>query len=370
MRKFSILATNKLRNKMQNSNKKEMYYEDYLNLEKILTSQNPRSFSEGNFVHDEMLFIVEHQVYELWFKQILFELDSVINLYSTSCIDDNSTSLILTSQRLNRIKVIWEVLNNQIDILDTMTAMDFYEFRDILFPASGFQSYQFKYIEAKLGVRIQDRHQYDHYKRTGQGGFNDHHNLEISRLEQEPTLSKLIDDWLKRMPFIGKEYWASDLDSEFIDIYKKQYVLSLNGSENMDKKISEFDTFFLEQIISKNQIQFPKLSVKSRQAALFIMVYRHYPLLITPYQILSILMDIDGQMTLWRNKHLLIVKKMIGFNAGTGGTSGSEYLEGASRNHNSFGELFQISSFFMHKRFLPNIPKKLLPILEFYFKNK
>ncbi|MFO0415226.1 MAG: tryptophan 2,3-dioxygenase family protein, partial [Bacteroidota bacterium] len=140
------------------------YYPSYLQLEKILDSQKPLSFEPGNEpAHDEMLFIIIHQAYELWFKQILFELDYVKKIFEKSKVDDNSEDLNLCRHRLKRVVRILELLNNQVSVLDTMTPMDFLEFRNLLTPASGFQSKQFRLIEATLGLEMQKRHHNDYY---------------------------------------------------------------------------------------------------------------------------------------------------------------------------------------------------------------
>jgi tryptophan 2,3-dioxygenase len=137
-----------------------MYYTDYLGLNKILTAQHPVSCEDGNEpAHDEMLFIIIHQAYELWFKQILFELEFIINVFKKDTIDDNSEDLNLVRHRLRRIIKILELLTQQITILDTMTPLDFLEFRNLLIPASGFQSVQFRLIEASLGLQM--NHRYD-----------------------------------------------------------------------------------------------------------------------------------------------------------------------------------------------------------------
>ena len=150
-----------------------MYYGTYLQLEKILDSQYPVSFNNPNETpaHDEFLFIVIHQAYELWFKQILFELDYCISVFDKGTINDNSEDLNLVRHRLRRITKIIQLLNNQVDILDTMTPLDFLEFRNLLTPSSGFQSRQFRLIEAKLGLQMDNRHQKDYYKKMNEGGF-------------------------------------------------------------------------------------------------------------------------------------------------------------------------------------------------------
>ena len=132
-----------------------IYYSDYLQLDKILDAQERESEKVGKPAHDEMLFIITHQSYELWFKQIIFELESIIEIFKTATLEERRMGRVI--HRLERIKSIQRVLVEQIDVIETMTPMDFMEFRDLLVPASGFQSIQFKQIEILLGLKRNDR---------------------------------------------------------------------------------------------------------------------------------------------------------------------------------------------------------------------
>jgi tryptophan 2,3-dioxygenase len=102
-----------------------------------------------------------------------------------------------------------ELLNQQVTVLDTMTPLDFLEFRNLLTPASGFQSVQFRMIEATLGLEMQKRHQNDYYKRANQGGFEKDDLALINKTESDNTLIRLINSWLERMPFFKTEYWSN-----------------------------------------------------------------------------------------------------------------------------------------------------------------
>ena len=113
--------------------------------------QNPLSNISGRPIHDETLFIIIHQIYELWFKQIIHEIDSVIDYFSNPSIKETNINTVVS--RLDRIHNIQKIAINQIDILKSMTPMDFLEFRDLLNPASGFQSTQFRIIENSLGLK-------------------------------------------------------------------------------------------------------------------------------------------------------------------------------------------------------------------------
>src|SRR5215210_2469406 len=196
------------------------YYSTYLHLEKILQSQRPLSFEEPNTpAHDEMLFIIIHQAYELWFKQILFELDYVISVFKKEKIDDNSEDLNLTRHRLNRVIKIFELLNQQVNILETMTPLDFLEFRNLLMPASGFQSVQFRLLEARLGLNMENRFNKDYYKRTNDGGFETKDFALINEMETGETLLHLVNNWLERMPFFENEFWRN---------YQRQFTAAEN----------------------------------------------------------------------------------------------------------------------------------------------
>ena len=132
-----------------------IYYGDYLQLDKLLGAQELESAKAGDPIHDEMLFIVVHQAYELWFKQILWELDDVMAIFSQEPVPERYMGRAVS--RIRRITEIQRLLVQQIAVLETMTALDFLDFRDHLFPASGFQSAQFRLVENKLGMRPEDR---------------------------------------------------------------------------------------------------------------------------------------------------------------------------------------------------------------------
>src|SRR5258705_11582784 len=141
----------------------EIHYHEYLQLDKILNAQFPESDKQGLSAHDEMLFIVIHQAYELWFKQLHHEADSIVAILQKPALNDNSPELQTVVHRLNRVVTILRVLVHQIDIMETMTPMDFLDFRDMLRPASGFQSWQFKELEAKLGLKFEQRNGKEYY---------------------------------------------------------------------------------------------------------------------------------------------------------------------------------------------------------------
>lgn len=358
--------------------KKVLTYSDYLNLESILNSQNCRSNHEGIPVHDEMLFIIIHQSYELWFKQILHELDSILYLFNKDIIEESTVSIVV--QRLNRIIEIQKVLIDQIRILETMTAMDFLEFRDALFPSSGFQSAQFRLLENKFGLRKHDR--------IGYGG-NSYKNAiigseieQVEKSEHEPSLFQLIEIWLERTPFLsfeGFNFWEKYSKAVQSMLYKEEKVIRQNPNHSSSdikyhlsehqKVVEQFEAIIDKNkhnaLIEKNQ---KRLSHKSTQAALLIFLYRDEPILHSPYKLLLKLIEVDELFTSWRQRHATMVRRMIGGKIGTGGSSGHVYLNAAANKHKVFSELADLSTFFINRSSVPNLPKKIKQNLGYHFK--
>ncbi|XP_018311144.1 tryptophan 2,3-dioxygenase isoform X2 [Mycetomoellerius zeteki] len=305
-----------------------LHYSEYLRLDKILSAQRLLSAEYGNEVHDEHLFIVIHQAYELWFKQIIFELDSVRTLFSSesnNCKMSNGSSndRLIANQgngvlnesktleilkRLNRIVLILKLLVEQVTILETMTPLDFMAFRHLLCPASGFQSLQFRLLENKLGVKQELRVKYNYIKIFGR----DPTAIEaIKRSEEEHSLSTLVQSWLSRTPglethdfdFWGKYKRAVEkmLTEQEQAIHKSKECIKDYHLANVRSRQAVFDSIFNESLhnalVSRGERRF---SHSALQGAIMITLYRDEPRFSQPHQILTALMDIDSLITKWR----------------------------------------------------------------------
>jgi tryptophan 2,3-dioxygenase len=324
-----------------NSNQRmEVHYHDYLQLDKILNAQFPESDKHGIPAHDEVLFIIIHQAYELWFKQLHHEADSIVSIMGKPALNDNSPELQTVVHRLNRCVTILRVLVHQIDIMETMTPMDFLDFRDMLRPASGFQSWQFKELEAKLGLKFEQRHGKEYY--TAQ--LKAEHVAIIKKAEGGKSLLQLLNSWLERMPFLKE-----GADEKFWSKYKEIYSGSLADAEK--NNISGFEEIFEGAMPAADH----SLSANASKAALFIMLYRGYPLLQLPFQLLNALLEIDEQLSSWRYRHMNMVHRMIGTRIGTGGSTGKDYLKAAADKHYIFREIAQLNSFLIERRKLPHL---------------
>lgn len=333
-----------------------VHYHDYLQLNTILNAQQLESSKQNSTAHDEMLFIIIHQTYELWFKQLHYEVESIIDIMNQPALNDNSPELQTVVHRLGRMNTILQVLVHQLDIMETMTPMDFLDFRDMLRPASGFQSWQFKLLEAKLGLKYEQRYGQEYYISQ----LRQEHIDIIRAAEAEPSLLQLVNTWLERMPFFEEadnwQAFAYTRNNEtlppFWQEYKHRYENSLANAEK--DNVQYFNTVFLDSTNTDRT-----LSAKACRAALFIMLYRGYPVLQLPFQLLNSLQDIDEQLSAWRYRHVNMVQRMIGTRIGTGGSSGKDYLKAAADKHYIFKEIAQLTSFLIERRRLPQLTPQM-----------
>lgn len=234
-------------------------YSSYLKLDELLALQTP--LSEGP-EHDEMLFIVIHQVYELWFKELLHELDYLQKLLRES-------DLARAGHTFKRILTILKVLVAQIDILETMTPLEFLSFRDRLESGSGFQSYQFRELECVLGSK--NPKSLDRYP-SGSAA-----RKAVEQRLHDPTL------------------WDAFLA-----------CLNRNGHEVPERRV------FTAAIEPSPAVQ-----------EVLIRVYRKDP---SVASLCERMVDLDEGLQEWRYRHVKMVERIIGAKIGTGGSSGADYL--------------------------------------------
>jgi len=254
-------------------------YQSYLHLDTLLSLQVPRS--EGP-EHDEMLFIVIHQVYELWFKEVLHELQHVADLFS-------SDKPHRAQHTLKRILTILKVLVAQLDILETMTPLEFLSFRARLEAASGFQSNQFRQIEFLLGAKNQSA-----LARFPEGSPG---RLALERRYRQPTV------WDAFLRYLAREGYP---------------VPDSHLTRDHSKPIEP--TPEIQQIL----LDVYRRDVKSAE-------------------ICERLVDLDEGIAEWRYRHVRMVERTIGNKPGTGGSRGAAYLQ-STIGRNLFPDLWEIRS--------------------------
>jgi tryptophan 2,3-dioxygenase len=234
-------------------------YANYLKLDRLLALQEPGKD------HDELLFIIIHQVYELWFKEILHELDYLEQLLGKN-------DLPRAGHAIKRVLTILKVLVAQIDILETMTPLEFLTFRERLESGSGFQSAQFRELEFTLGLKRPSAVQ--HYPTE---------SAERARLDQRYQAPSLWD-WFVR--FLQQRGYKVPAD-------------------------------VLQRDVTKPIVPSPALQ------ATLVSIYRNDPALA---EFCERLVDLDEGTQEWRYRHVKMVERTIGTKAGTGGSTGAEYL--------------------------------------------
>lgn len=229
-------------------------YGSYLRVRDLLALQQPQSAPAH---HDELLFIVIHQVYELWFKQVLHELDAALTLLER---DDVPRA----RKAFKRIHAIQRVLESQVDVLETMTPQEFNAFRDGLNPASGFQSAQFREIEARCGLKMAE-------SAVAHLAVTSEERERLERRLREPTLADALTGLLARRGFAVTPHDA--LLASLRTIYEDE-----DGQYEL-------------------------------------------------YLLLEDLIEFDERVLLWRGRHVRMVERMIGMKPGTGGSLGARYLQ-------------------------------------------
>lgn len=255
-------------------------YGDYLNVPDLLKLQHPLSDPPH---HDEMLFIIIHQAYELWFKLNLHELDTAMALM-------REQRILKAHHFVTRVVEVMKLLVRQIHILETMTPADFLQFRDNLHPASGFQSVQFREIEFAAGLKD------ERYLRMFKNRPEEYQQLR-TRFEK-PDLRSVYYDMLRDMGF---------------DIPDDVSYDTLNN-----------DTAAREQLIDT-------------LSEIYHDPYGNMKL----YLLTESITDLDMQLGLWRDHHVRVVSRIIGDKPGTGGSSGVSYLK-STTDKRAFPYLWQV----------------------------
>ena len=357
-----------------------IHYHKYLQLDRILSAQDPRSAMDGKPAHDEMLFIIIHQVYELWFKEIIHDLSSVMDMFHEDDVDEKSIRVAVA--RLERIIEIQKILIQQIRVLETMTSLDFLDFRNYLFPASGFQSHQFRMVELMLGLKENKRITYN--EESYKEAFAKKQKEQLEKLEQSPSMLDLLEAWLERTPFL--EFRDFNFLTEYKSAVKnmlREESEAIQNSEMLteqEKKmrlqmLGDTDSYFAtvldenkhNELVDKGELN---ISYKSTMAALLINLYRDEPILQMPYLLISKLLEVEDLLTGWRFRHAQMVMRMLGRKTGTGGSSGHKYLKKTADEHKIFIDFHNISTLLIPRSKLPELPNDLKRELGFYFTEK
>jgi tryptophan 2,3-dioxygenase len=258
----------------------EVTYDSYLQLDALLAAQQPLSEPAN---HDEMLFIIQHQVSELWFKLVLHELSAAISFLQHE-------ELERSIKILKRIKQVQHQLINQWSVLSTLTPGEYAEFRGVLGTASGFQSPQFRVLEFRLGNKERTllplfRHHLDFYR-------------QLKLALESPSL---YDEFLRYLYRVGHRVPLRKVDRDWTQPYE------------MDSEVVD----------------------------VFRVIYEHPDQYWAAYEVCENLVDIETNFQAWRFHHMKTVERIIGNKTGTAGTSGVKFLR-KSLDTSFFPELTEV----------------------------
>ena len=243
-------------------------YAAYLGLEQVLNAQQPLSDPPH---HDEMLFIIQHQTAELWFKLIIHELKAAIRFLAA---DDPSPCLKI----LARVKMVQSQLFDQWGVLETLTPSEYVQFRDVLGNASGFQSAQYRTVEFLLGNKNADMLSlFRHLPEA---------HAALREALQAPSI---YDEFLRHLHRTGHPVPAECVERDFSEPHRRNPAL----------------------------------------VDVFVEIYRHTERYWDEYALCERLVDVEESFQLWRFRHMKTVERIIGYKSGTGGSSGVEFLKKA-----------------------------------------
>ncbi len=260
--------------------KDTLTYDKYLKIHELLSLQEELTEPKA---HDETLFIIIHQVYELWFKQVLHEI-----YRCQKFVDQNEILPVLRS--LKRVDAIQKVLIQQINVLETMAPDEFNHFRSLLNPASGFQSHQFRVLEFLLGL-----------KNPGYFKYFVHEPETTKKLQAAFKAPSLYDSFLGYMHRAG------------YDIPDEVIARDVSQMHQPHERIIRTYTKIYQDHLKNYEI----------------------------YAVLEALMDLDEQFIIWRYRHMMMVERMIGSLSGTGGSLGAKYLA-TTLEKRLFPELWEV----------------------------
>ena len=335
-------------------------YGGYLGLHELLSLQR----DDEGVSNDEMHFIVTHQTFELWFKQVIRELKEIRDILATAHVPEALVPKAV--EHLGRVTEIFRLLANQWKVMETLTPQGFLAFRDELGTASGFESYQMREMEILLGLehvgRVSEMDPLAHFRKLASRSEAD--AAALSRLEsalEDTTLVSALTTWLSRTPIMGS-FYGSEGDSEAVQDYVDAHLLAYSsigeaasarmeaqGVDNIEAVKARFEA------ASQGARDFLKPDGevnRARAGLLFIESYRELPLLAWPRVLIDAVVELEESMVLFRTYHARMVERIIGRRVGTGGSSGVDYLD-ATTKYRIFGDLWGVRTILLKPELRP-----------------
>jgi len=348
-------------------------YWDYIRVEELLSLQDGRERDEAKLGNDEVLFITVHQVFELWFKLMLRELQAARDLFTRELIAEQELSGAVRS--LRRVATTLRMATDHFQVIETMTPRDYLGFRDKLMGASGFQSAQFRQLEILLGLPDEER-----LPLGLEGSFMDALKNPSgapspalvrvqAQLEDPPSLREAIHSWLYRTPIDGvgaDDPQARSSLEDFVERYLAAHSVGLDetadramglAATDRDRELLEGrfqkDREAVRSFLNPTEDEGGHRTQRIRAAMVFIQTYRDLPLLAWPREVLDSIVELEQLITIFRQRHARMVERIIGRRTGTGGSAGVDYLDRTALEYRVFRDLWAVRTLMLRREAAP-----------------
>jgi tryptophan 2,3-dioxygenase len=355
--------------------RKPTTYWDYIKTEELLSLQSGIAKSDADLENDEVMFIVVHQIDELWMKVALRELVTVRDLFARPHVPEQS--LASAVRGIRRMDLVFRKMADHFALMETMTTRDYLAFRDKLSPASGFQSAQLREIEILMGLADSERIPLGHEGnymaalRNADGSESPASKRVRARLADKPTLHDAIGEWLYRTPIQGSvPKDANDAANvrAFIDEYcraherttraalelARQQALTPEDASRLEKRFEDEMKQTRAFLMAEDAPDAERTS-RIRAAIVFIESYRELPLLAWPREILDALVALEQAFVVFRQRHARMVERVIGRRTGTGGSAGVDYLDQTALRYRIFRDIWAVRTILVPARELPKL---------------
>lgn len=345
-----------------------MTYANYLRVEDLLTLQSGPAGHSPAPCNDEQHFIIVHQTFELWFKQILTELEQIHGILSQEKVSESQLPKLV--EHLHRVEVIFKATSHSWSVMQTLTPQGFLGFRDRLGTSSGFESWQMRAMESLLGIRagrVGGMDPMAHMEKLFKENKLSKHAWDyLNDIESRPSIHELLVNWLSRTPINGSLI-ESENDSEIVRTFVDDHLNSMqeHGSkviehmiaighgerkplaERLDSQVNAAKEFLIQDGVVN----------RSRAGLLYIETYRELPLLSWPRALIEQIVATEQAMILFRSHHARMVERMIGRRMGTGGSSGVDYLDMTTK-YRIFKDLWEVRTILLKNSVLPEPQNK------------
>lgn len=350
-------------------------YWDYLRIDELLALQGGVERDESKLTNHEVLFVVVHQVFELWFKLVLREVASVRDVMRADPVPESDLPAAVAG--LRRVQVVLEQMATHWRLMETLTTRDFLDFRDKLLPASGFQSGQFRELEILLGLDAGERMRYGGdsgwLKALEQDDGRPSGSLVRvrARIADRPSLRDAVDVWLHRTPIRGSspdEPGDAAAVSRFIDEFLAAHAVEIGDpdaraarqADDPAQRAKIAELYRAEMSSARRFLRAEDVPEaerprrrRIRAAIVFIENYRELPLLAWPRELLDALVSAEQAMLVFRQRHARMVERAIGRRTGTGGSAGVSYLDETALRYRVFQDLWAVRTVLLRRDAAP-----------------